>query len=159
MTEKVTFRWLFTTCGDEGGEPGNHDWTSGAIIGFDEHFSGVLCVTPLSTEWYDMDGFQQALKYLRYPKHDVYVIHVVDEEEESPDVRGDLRLVDSEAERFQEINVTDELLRRYRVAFEELCGNVESYCIRNEMGYVRARTDLPFDELVLRILRRGGLVG
>lgn len=117
---------------------------------------GVVVVL---SDFYDLDGFQQALKFLRYRKHDVYVVHVVDELEESPEVRGDLRLADSETGGAREINVTDGLLAKYRKAFEELAGRVESFCIKNEMGYVRARTDIPFDELVLGILRRGGVVG
>ena len=50
-------------------------------------------------------------------------------------------------------------MARYKEAFEAHAGAVESFCIRNEFGYVRARTDIPFDDLVLGILRRGGLVG
>ena len=110
-------------------------------------------------DFYDLDGYQQALKYLRYQKHDVYCLHVMDAEEETPDLRGDLRLMDSETDGFKEINVTDGLMTRYREAFEELAKNVERFCIRNEMGYVRARTSIPFDELVLGILRRGGVIG
>ncbi|MCP3917518.1 MAG: DUF58 domain-containing protein [bacterium] len=110
-------------------------------------------------DFYDFDGYEQALKYLRYQKHDVYVIHVVDELEEKPDLRGDLRLMDAETDGFKEINVTDGLMTRYREAFEKLATDVERFCIRNEMGYVRARTDIPFDDLVLGILRRGGIVG
>ena len=110
-------------------------------------------------DFYDLDGYQQALKYLRYQKHDVYVLHVIDEEEERPDLRGDLRLLDSETAGFKEINVTDGLMVKYREAFEGLATDVERFCIRNEMGYVRARTSIPFDDLVLGILRRGGVIG
>jgi len=117
---------------------------------------GVVLVI---SDFYDLDGYAQALKYLRYKKHETYVIHVVDEEEEHPSVRGDLRLLDSEDGRFREINVTDRLLARYRKAFDKLATDVERFCIRNEMGYVRAHTSVPFDELVLGILRRGGVVG
>ena len=121
-----------------------------------ERRRGVVLVI---SDFYDMDGYQQALKYLRYQRHDVYVLHVMDQEEEQPDIRGDLRLLDSELERYKQINVTDALLTRYRQAFEKLATDVERFCIRNEMGYVRARTNIPFDELVLGILRRGGVVG
>ena len=109
-----------------------------------ERRRGVVLVI---SDFYDLDGYQQALKYLRYKKHDVYVIHVVDESEENPDIRGDLRLTDSETDRFREINVTDGMLRKYREAFEKLATDVERFCIKNEMGYVRARTDVEFDEL------------
>jgi uncharacterized protein (DUF58 family) len=121
-----------------------------------ERRRGVVIVI---SDFYDLDGFQPALKFLRYRKHDIYVIHVVDQEEREPDLRGDLRLVDSETAAFREINVTDALLAKYRKAFEDLAAGIESFCVRNEIGYVRALTEVPFDELVLRILRRGGLVG
>lgn len=121
-----------------------------------ERRRGVVVVL---SDFYDIDGFQQALKYLRFLKHQVYVVHVVDRQEESPDHRGDLRLVDSESGSAREINITDGLLARYKEAFEAHALAVESFCVRNEFGYVRARTDVPFDDLVLGILRRGGLVG
>lgn len=121
-----------------------------------ERRRGVVLVI---SDFYDMDGFQQALKYLRYQRHDVYVLHVMDQEEENPDIRGDLRLLDAEQDRYKEINVTDALLARYRKAFDDLALGVERFCVRNEMGYVRARTSIPFDDLVLGILRRGGVLG
>lgn len=106
----------------------------------------------------DVDGFQAALKSLKHRKHDIYAIHVVDPREEEPDLRGDLRLVDRETGVSKEINVTDALRERYKLAFAELGNAVETFCKKNEIGYVRARTDTPFDELVLRVLRRGGLL-
>ncbi|TAH37267.1 MAG: DUF58 domain-containing protein [Planctomycetota bacterium] len=111
------------------------------------------------SDFYDLDGFQPGLRYLKFPRHSVYVLHVVDELEERPDIRGDLRLVDCEAGTHREINVTEGLLARYEDAFGRLARGVESFCVRNEMGYCLARTAVPFDELVLKILRRGGLVG
>jgi uncharacterized protein (DUF58 family) len=120
-----------------------------------ERRRGVVIVV---SDFYDFDGIESALKFLKYPKNDIYVIHVVDEQEETPPVRGDLRLVDSESGGFREINVTDAMLARYREAFSELMQRVESYCIRSEIGYSRANTRVEFDELVLNILRRGGLI-
>lgn len=116
-------------------------------------------VVVLLSDCYDADGYAPALKYLRYRRHDVYVMQVIDHEDEHPGIRGDLQLVDAETGRTREINVTDTLLERYHAAFEALATGVERFCIKNEMGYVRARTEVPFDELVLGVLRRGGLLG
>lgn len=121
-----------------------------------ERRRGVVVVL---SDFFDLDGIQQALKYLKYPRHSIYVLHVVDPAEQDPGIRGDLRLYDAERQEFRDINVTDALLQRYRKAFGELLESVESFCVRHEMGYCLSRTDVPFDELVLRILRRGGLVG
>jgi len=116
---------------------------------------GVVVVI---SDFYDLDGFQQGLKYLKYPRHDVYAIHVIDEEDDAPPVRGDLRLVDSETGESREIVVTDDLIARYHEALEKLRDSVERFCIRNEMGYARTGSAVAFDDLVMRILRRGGLL-
>lgn len=116
---------------------------------------GVVVVI---SDFFDLDGFQQGLKYLKYPRHDVYAIHVTDAEDDAPPVRGDLRLVDSETGEFREIVVTDDLLAKYRESLARLRDGVEGFCIRNEMGYARTDSGVAFDELVMRILRRGGLL-
>lgn len=115
-------------------------------------------VVILLSDFYDVDGIEAGLKYLRYPKNDIFAIHVADRIEAEPNLRGDLRLVDSESGSAREINVTDGLLARYRQAFTQLGERVESFCRRREIGYARAWTSVPFDELVLMILRRGGVI-
>lgn len=120
-----------------------------------ERRRGVVIVL---SDFYDSDGIEAGLKYLKYPKNDVFVIHVVDQAEAEPNLRGDLRLIDSESGAGREINVTDGMLVKYRQAFAALGERVNSYCRRREIGYVRALTERPFDELVLMILRRGGLI-
>ena len=117
---------------------------------------GVVVVI---SDLYDRDGVIPALRYLKSRRHDVYVIHVVDQDEQDPPLRGDLRLVDSETGAYRDITVTDTLRRRYREAFEGHAKLVESHCRSSETGYVRALTQVPFDALVLKILKRGGLVG
>lgn len=116
---------------------------------------GVVVVI---SDLYDRDGVIPALRYLKSRRHDVYVVHVMDQQELSPAVRGDLRLVDCESGAFKDLTVTDGLRRRYVEAFEGHARAVESYCRGSETGYVRALTQVPFDALVLKILKRGGLV-
>lgn len=120
-----------------------------------ERRRGVVIVV---SDLYDIDGVIPAVRYLKSRRHDVYVIHVMDKEELDPQVRGDLRLVDSESGAHKDLTVTDALRARYKVAFEENCKRVEAFCQGSEVGYVRALTSIPFDELVLKILKRGGLV-
>lgn len=115
-------------------------------------------VVVLLSDFYDREGYGPALKMLRQRKHEVFAIHVVDPREREPEVRGDLRLVDSETGAAREVVVTDTLRARYREAFEALLRGVERFCVKSEFGYVEAGTEVPFDALVLTILRRGGLV-
>lgn len=120
-----------------------------------ERRRGVVVVI---SDLYDRDGVIPALRYLKGRRHDIYVIHVMDRTELAPPLRGDLRLVDSETGGFRDITVTDNLRTRYIAAFDGHARAVESWCRGADAGYVRAQTQVPFDELVLRILKRGGLV-
>ena len=115
-------------------------------------------VVVLVSDLYDRDGIVPALRYLKSRKHEVFVVHVMDKEEVDPPLRGDLRLVDSETQGYKDITVTDALRARYKQAFEGHARAVETYCRGAEIGYVRALTQIPFDTLVLKILKRGGLV-
>lgn len=120
-----------------------------------ERRRGVVVVI---SDLYDREGVIPSLRYLKSRRHELYVIHVVDQQELDPPLRGDLRLVDSENESYRDITVTDALRTRYKTAFEAHARMVESYCRSAEVGYVRALTDVPFQDLVLKILKRGGLV-
>lgn len=120
-----------------------------------ERRRGVVVVI---SDLYDRDGVIPSLRYLRSRRHEVYVIHVMDRQEIEPNLRGDLRLVDSEDGSHRDITVTDALRVRYREAFEGHARQVETYCRGAEVGYVRAHTEVPFEDLVLKILKRGGLV-
>jgi uncharacterized protein (DUF58 family) len=120
-----------------------------------ERRRGVVVIV---SDLYDRDGVVPSLRYLKSRRHELFVIHVMDKDEVDPPLRGDLRLVDSETQAFKDITVTDALRTRYKQAFEGHARTVETYCRSAEVGYVRAHTQVPFDTLVLKILKRGGLV-
>lgn len=120
-----------------------------------ERRRGVVVVI---SDLYDRDGVLPAFRYLRSRRHELYVIHVMAQEEVDPKIRGDLRLVDSETAAFKDITVTDALRQRYKAAFDGHARAVETWCRGADVGYVRALTDVAFDTLVLKILKRGGLV-
>lgn len=115
-------------------------------------------IVVLVSDLYDRAGIKPAIRYLRSRRNEVYVIHVVDREEEDPPLRGDLRLVDSETALHKDITVTDAMRKRYVEAFAKHGKDIETFCLGNDVGYARATTDMPFDLLVLNILKRGGLV-
>ncbi len=54
--------------------------------------------------------------------------------------------------------MSQHLLGQYRKALEEFCAGLKQVCSRYGMEYIRATTDVPFEELVLRALRGAGVV-
>jgi uncharacterized protein (DUF58 family) len=107
------------------------------------------------SDFFDQHGLESALNILRHFRHDVFVIHVASHEEIDPPLNGEVVLVDSETSAGREITITPSLLAAYRTEFIKYCEALESYCGRYQLGYVRTATDLPFEELVLKVFRQG----
>jgi uncharacterized protein (DUF58 family) len=112
----------------------------------------------LISDLFDSAGYAEAMKLLRFHKHEVYLIHVSDVIEREPPLHGDLRLIDSETEDEKMITVTSGIRERYRRAFGAFRDEIETFCKKNEFGYADADTSIPFDELILKVLRRGGVL-
>jgi uncharacterized protein (DUF58 family) len=112
----------------------------------------------LITDLYDPAGFEAGINVLRYNKFEPYVLHVVDEREASPPLRGDVRLYDCETGDEREVTVTDKLLERMRGAYADYQESIERFCAKNQVPYFRADVSIPFDELVLGVFRRGGFL-
>lgn len=120
-----------------------------------ERRRGVIYVI---SDFLDLDGFRQGLDLLAKSRHDVNILHVLDDMDMRPNIRGDLRLVDSETKQVRDVTVTDNMLDRYEEAIQDHVQSVKSYCTKKEIAYFAAPTGKPFDDLVLSLLRGGGLV-
>jgi uncharacterized protein (DUF58 family) len=116
---------------------------------------GVLV---LISDLMDKNGYESALRYLMAREMDVYVIHVLSQEEIDPDVKGDLRLVDCEDDDIAEITVSAPLLTRYKATLNAFVGGVQEFCNRRGMNYLLANNQTPVKDLIGSYLRRRGLV-
>jgi uncharacterized protein (DUF58 family) len=100
----------------------------------------------------------EGLKSLLARGYQVALIHVLDTEEVAPTLVGDLRVIDSETGESKEMSVNPALLKRYQEALETFCGEIEGFASRYGLDYLRATTDMPFEEIILKYLRQGGLI-
>src|SRR6516165_8687187 len=89
------------------------------------------------SDFFDSNGFDQALDILRHFRHDIFVVHIASHEEIDPALRGELLLVDAESNATREITVTPSLLTAYKAEFAKYCEAVEAYCGKYQLGYVR----------------------
>ena len=112
----------------------------------------------LISDLYDPQGFEDGINQLRFAKFDPYVLHVIDPEDASPSLHGDVRLVDHETGESREVTVTPRILERFAAAHAEYVDRIRDFCGNKQVSYHAVRTDVPFDETVLRMLRSGGLV-
>jgi uncharacterized protein (DUF58 family) len=112
----------------------------------------------LISDLYDPKGFEKGINVLRYNKFDPFVVHVTDKREAEPKLAGDVLLYDCESGDEREVTVTQKVLDRYRQIYAEYLGEIEKFCTSRTVPYVQADVSLPFDELILRVFRRGGFL-
>lgn len=110
------------------------------------------------SDFYDPEGFEEGLNFLRYQKFEVVAVQIYDEVELDPALRGDLSLVDCETGEVRDVTITASLMKQYREAFEAFCGELEEFCTKRRLLYFRAPIQEPFDDLVLRVFRAGAFL-
>lgn len=115
-------------------------------------------VVVLLSDFYDLDGYRPALDLLRYRRHEPTAIHIWSAAEARPDLLGDVELVDLESGAARELTVDEDLLAAYETAHRDLTEGLERHCTARGVGYVRADVEVPFDETVLHLFRKSGLV-
>src|SRR5690606_23074802 len=112
----------------------------------------------LISDLYDPAGFEAGINVLRYNKFEPYVLHVVDQREARPKLKGDLVVYDCQTGEEREVTVTEALLERMREAVQSYGAGIERFCTSRQVPYFSADVDTPFEELVLDLFRRGGFL-
>jgi uncharacterized protein (DUF58 family) len=141
----------------DGIEPGETASLAAGIKNFCVRNPGKGIVV-LITDLMDKHGYEPALRYLVGQRMDVYVIHVLSQEELDPDVKGDLKLVDCEDQDIAEISVSAPLLARYKATLNAFVNGAQEFCSRRGMNYLLANNQTPVKDLIGNYLRRRGLV-
>lgn len=98
---------------------------------------------------------RDGIEALRYGGHDVVVIQLLAESEIDPPLDGALRMVDGETADELDVTVDLELRRLYQRRLERHLREMESFCLRRGVEYLRASTAIRFEDVVLKYLRQG----
>ncbi|MBW2526975.1 MAG: DUF58 domain-containing protein [Deltaproteobacteria bacterium] len=112
----------------------------------------------LLSDLYDPEGFDKGINVLRYNKFEPFVLHLIDRRERSPALAGDLRLHDCETGQGRDVTVTAKVLARYAEAYDRHLAEARQYCVSKQVSYFPADLTIPFDELILRVFRKGGFI-
>lgn len=110
------------------------------------------------SDLYDPAGFERGLDILRHRKYEPHLVQIYDRKEAEPNLRGDMELFDVETESIQKVTVTERNLRQYRRIFANFQESIQRYCRKNGLGCTRTTTEIPFDELILKMMRTAGAV-
>ncbi|MDA1049546.1 MAG: DUF58 domain-containing protein [Planctomycetota bacterium] len=116
--------------------------------------SGIAVVV---SDLFDEHGFQQGLDQLRYRRFDGLVLQLHDPKEADPARLGDVELMDMETDSLRKVTVTERNLRTYKELFQNHQRSVREYCRNYGLGCTQSPATVPFDELILRMMREAGL--
>jgi uncharacterized protein (DUF58 family) len=121
---------------------------SSAVSAFTKRFRRPGVVFVLSDFMFEGDG---GIKQLSFCKHDVNLIQVISPEEMNPSYEGLWDFTDSETNEKKRVFIDDSILSLYREAIEEQFSQLDTLSKRNGMNYLRTLTDVPFENMVLRL--------
>ncbi|HEX2827814.1 MAG TPA: DUF58 domain-containing protein [Burkholderiales bacterium] len=112
----------------------------------------------IASDLFDPAGWRAAVEALVRRRHQVLVVHVLDEQDIEPRVLGDVALVDAEGRRERRLFVDAELARRFQEELAAYFREIESACASLGAGYLRTTTSVAFDDFILKSLRQLGAV-
>lgn len=105
------------------------------------------------------DGIFEGMKRILHAGHQIYCFQVLDPLELEPELRGELKLIDVETGEDREVTISPKLLKMYRAYRDAYLEQLESTCRRLGVGYLRATTKDPLEEMVLKGLLQSRIVG
>jgi uncharacterized protein (DUF58 family) len=106
----------------------------------------------------DPAGYERGLSALVGRHFAVHLVHVMDPGECDPIESGDLVLRDCESAEEMTATANASLRRIYRQEVERFREDLRSWCTSHNAGYSFIVANADFDDIILRILRRDGLV-
>jgi hypothetical protein len=93
------------------------------------------------------------LDQLRSRRFDAHVLQLHDPKEADPNLLGDVELVDIESESVRLVTVTEKNVKTYKRLFQEHQQAVRDYCTNYGLGCTQSPSLVPFDQLVLSMMR------
>lgn len=103
-------------------------------------------------------GFEGGLKRLSGLGHDVFAIQVHDSADLTCDWKGDVEVECIETLKRERLTVTRKEAQAYEAAIKKWNEDLRKECARRGIGLAATTNEVPFDEVVQGILRKGGLV-
>lgn len=108
-------------------------------------------ITILVSDFFTAGSFEEALKYCKYKKQEIYVCHVLSPQELKPDINDSVRLVDSETGRDLNITMTPALLNAYGRALDSFKSSLRQACFKYGAHYSLFSSGMRLEEMVKEV--------
>jgi uncharacterized protein (DUF58 family) len=113
----------------------------------------------LVSDFYDPAGARAALELVARNRLQAIAVQISAPDELTPQLRGDLQLYDAETGDLRDLTVSPRALAEYAQRHAALLRDLGGYCRERAIPCFTLSSDQPFDAVVLRMFRTGGLLG
>jgi uncharacterized protein (DUF58 family) len=113
----------------------------------------------LVSDFYDPAGATVALELVRRNRLEAIAVQISAPDELTPQLRGDLQLCDAETGEVHDLTISPRALGDYAQRHAALLRELAGYCRERAVPCFTVSSDQPFDAIVLRMFRAGGLLG
>ena len=111
-------------------------------------------ITIVISDFLFKQGYEAGLRRLLGARYDLYVIQVLSPQEISPELAGDLKLLDIEDADMAEITGSSALIKYYKRNLAAYCNELHDFCTHRGAVYARANSADSVEAMVLNYLRR-----
>ncbi len=118
--------------------------------------SGLVLVI---SDLFDQQGFGAGVDRLRHRRFEPHLVQVHTRSEAKPTLLGDVELADIESGVTRKVTITQSKLKQYEELFAKFIANIERYCRTYGLSHTRATTDVPFDAVLMKMMRVAGSLG
>ena len=115
-------------------------------------------ITVLISDFLSPNGYEGAVKSLRYRKQEVTAIQLLCQQELEPSLEDAVQLVDSETGDMLEVLASYDVLRRYQKTVNSFIDGLKRFCSQNSAGYVLLHSEDDLEKNILRELAQTGLL-
>jgi len=110
------------------------------------------------SDFYDEQGYAKGMRLVSANRFDLSAIQVHHRREAEPKYRGSVVFVDAETEETRLVNINTKVLRRYREEYERYNQELRRFCHALDCHYLYTLANVPFEDLILNVLRQGQFV-
>jgi len=109
------------------------------------------------SDLFDQNGFARGFDQLRSRRFEAHVLQLHDPKEADPKLLGDAELEDVENGSIRMVTINERMLRRYKQLFTDHQTSVRDYCRRYGLSCTQSPSIVPFDELVMTMMRSAAI--
>ena len=109
------------------------------------------------SDLFDTNGFSRGFDQLRSQRFEAHVLQLHDPKEADPKLLGDAELEDVENGSIRMVTINERMLRRYKQLFTDHQTSVRDYCRRYGLSCTQSPSIVPFDQLMMTMMRSAAI--